>query len=237
MLTGPAQIFAYCERGQNPAFWAEPWNAWSNVAFLLAAALAYALWRRGPASERGVVELVLISIVAVIGVGSFLFHTFATRWAAFADVVPIGVFMIAYAAYALRRFAGLAWRRVAEGLVLFVIALQLAFALPCPMALRGIVDGGRCLNGSIGYVPAFLMLAIVGAVAMARGHRAGGYLLAAAAVFAVSLTARTLDFEWCRSTLMFGQVRGTHAIWHVLNAVTLGLLLVAAVRHGRRFAS
>jgi hypothetical protein len=232
-----AEIFAYCERGRDATFWAEPWNAWSNAAFVLAAGLAFAVWATRPVPDgarRGVVELGLIGLVAVIGVGSFLFHTFATRWAAIADVAPIGLFMLVYAGYALRRFLRLPWWGVAVGLAAFVATLQAAFAVPCPLALRGLVTGGRCLNGSLGYVPAFAMLAIVGGLALTVGSRAGGYLLAAAAVFAVSLTARTLDMEVCAATRLFGQLRGTHAIWHLLNATTLGLLLLAAVRHGTR---
>jgi hypothetical protein len=40
----------YCER-TDPSFWAEPVNALTNIAFLLAAALAFCAWRRDGARD------------------------------------------------------------------------------------------------------------------------------------------------------------------------------------------
>jgi len=228
-----AKIFAYCERGLDPAFWAEPLNAVSNAGFLVAAAVAaVAMMRTRAAGQPRWSEWALIGLVGVIATGSFLFHTLATRWAAIADGAPIAIFMLAYTGYALRRFLGLSrWAAVA-GLAVFIGALATASAAPCPLALRSLVKGAGCLNGSLGYGPALLTLALVAAAAAARRHPAAGYLIAASAAFAVSLVMRSLDQEVCGATVVWGQTRGTHALWHLLNAVTLGLLLLAAVRHG-----
>ena len=68
-------IDLYCER-VTPAFWAEPLNALSNIAFLIAAYAAFDLWRR--LGKNDPVILALIMVVAVVGVGSFAFHTLAT---------------------------------------------------------------------------------------------------------------------------------------------------------------
>jgi len=75
-------------------------------------------------------------------------------------------------------------------------------------------------------------LALVAAAAAVKRHPAAGYLIAASAAFAVSLVMRSLDQEVCGATMVWGQTRGTHALWHLLNAVTLGVLLMAAVRYG-----
>ena len=40
----------YCER-IDPGFWAEPLNALSNTAFILAAAYGFYLWRREGAKD------------------------------------------------------------------------------------------------------------------------------------------------------------------------------------------
>ena len=45
-------------------------------------------------------------------------------------------------------------------------------------------------------------------------------------LFLVSLTARTLDRSVCAALPI-----GTHALWHVLNAVVLYALVVTAIRH------
>ena len=40
------KIFAYCERGLDPSFWAEPVNALTNLGFILASLIALVmLWR------------------------------------------------------------------------------------------------------------------------------------------------------------------------------------------------
>lgn len=231
------QIFAYCERGLDPSFWAEPFNALSNAAFFIAAAVGAAALAASPAArvqKRPMwAETGLVALVAIIGLGSFLFHTLATRWAAIADGAPIGLFMLAYVAYALRRF--LEWPMWAAilGLAAFVATLGAAFAAPCPLALRSLVKGGGCLNGSLGYGPALSTLALVATATTLKRHPSAGYLAAATVVFAASLVMRSLDQQVCGATQVWGQSRGTHALWHLLNAITLGLLLLAAIRHGR----
>ncbi len=229
------QIYRYCERGQSAAFWAEPFNAVTNLAFILAAlaaALELARRRDGPHPAAWA----LTGLVFVIGVGSFLFHTYATRWAAVADVAPIGLFMIAYLVYALRAYLRLGWIVTAVGLAVFVGALQYAGDIQCRNpGLLSVTAAARgpCLNGTLGYAPAFLAMLGIGVVLAGQRHPAGRYVLAASIVFLVSMLFRTIDWEVCALTRIAGRARGTHFLWHVLNATTLYLLLRAAIRNGR----
>ena len=236
-----AKIFAYCERGLDPGFWAEPANAVSNAAFVIAATLALTRWWPVRGRAGSWIEAGLIALVGVIGVGSFLFHTLATRWAAVADTAPIGVFMLAYLVYALRAFGGLGWRWTAPPVALFVAALWAAGSVRC--------GAGPCLNGSLGYAPALVALAATGlwlrataqtrsgsaccrSVRQKNAHAASAALTAGAAVFLVSLAFRTLDRSVCPATALVGSGPiGTHFIWHIANAVLLYLLLAAAVAY------
>lgn len=231
------KIYRYCERGHDPAFWAEPFNAISNGAFLLAALFAAIAFFRLPRQERDIVEAGLIVLVAIIGTGSFLFHTFATKWASMADVFPIGVFMVVYLAYALCRFLGLHWLTVAAGVGLFVWALQAIGTIQCdePLAMTGTARG-PCFNGSLGYVPALIAMLGIGAVLAIQRNPAGSYVLTAGIVFLFSLTFRSLDWDTCELTGVDGHAIGTHFLWHILNSVTLYLLLMGAIRFGRRKA-
>ncbi|SDN16912.1 Ceramidase [Methylobacterium phyllostachyos] len=88
-----APVRAYCER-TGPDFWAEPVNALSNAGFLLAAAAAARRGSRADPPDRA--ALALAGLIAVVGIGSFLFHTLAVTWAMLADVIPIAVFVDAY---------------------------------------------------------------------------------------------------------------------------------------------
>ncbi|RIY02553.1 hypothetical protein D3218_04060 [Aureimonas flava] len=210
-----APIDAYCER-LGPGVWAEPANAITNLAFVLGAAVALAEWRRAPGRDG--VSLAFVLLVAVIGLGSFLFHTLANGWTLLADVLPIAVFIYGYFALALFRFLRLRPAAAIAGTIGFAVAGQVVERLAAPV-----------LGSSASYLPALLALGGMGALLAGRGHGAGRPLLLAAAVFALSLTFRTLDVPLCPTFAL-----GTHFLWHVLNAATLTLCLLAAIRHPRR---
>ncbi|MCC7252574.1 ceramidase domain-containing protein [Hyphomicrobium sp.] len=227
------KIFIYCERGQDPSFWAEPLNAVSNAAFLIAALVAARDYAATSPERRTPAALALVALTFVIGIGSFLFHTFATRWAALADTIPIALFMLAYFAFLLRRFLGLNWISVVLGVAAFYAAIRYAGTIQCsygellPITAR---SGARCLNGTVTYAPAFLAL-LGSAVVLAR-HPAGRAIGLAAVVFLASMTFRTLDMELCELSRLGGHLRGSHFMWHILNGLTLYILLRAAIRHG-----
>ena len=92
-------VGGYCER-VDAAFWSEPINAVTNAAFLIAAIWA---WRRPDLPMMG---RVLTVILALIGIGSFLFHIFTQTWAGLADVLPILTFILVYIYVATRDFFG-----------------------------------------------------------------------------------------------------------------------------------
>jgi hypothetical protein len=202
-------IDLYCER-TDPSFWAEPVNAISNAAFLIAAVAAFAHWRRTQA--RDVPVLLLIALVAVIGIGSFIFHTVATSGAELADTTPIALFIYAYLALALRQFLKLGWPLVAFSLGLFALVSYADAASVQP----------GTLNGSHAYIPALVVLLLIG-LALWR-QETGRLLIAAGAVFALSIFFRSLDNALCAVLPL-----GTHFLWHGLNAVVLYLLLRAAM--------
>ena len=228
------QFFLYCERGSDPTFWAEPFNAISNGAFLIAAASSVPALASVRASRPVVPETLLVLLCAIIGIGSFCFHTFATRWAFMFDTGSIAIMSVAYLIYAVRRFLGARWK----GTVAAIAALMLGFALvryiPCPVGLLPITAaaGHPCLNGSLGYLPVIAAMGIIGGLLAVRRHPAGRLLLGAALVFGGSLAVRSVDTEVCALTVLWGRARGTHALWHVLNAVAIYLLLRAAILYG-----
>lgn len=227
------KIYLYCERGQDPSFWAEPLNALSNAAFIVAALVATRDYLAVAPERRSPAAALLIALTFVIGIGSFLFHTFATRWASLADQIPIALFMLAYFAFLIRRILGLGWIYVALALVAFYATLRYAGTIQCDYAtLLPITSrsGARCLNGTVGYLPAFF--ALVGSSIVVARYPAGRSIALASGVFLVSMTFRTLDIEICELSRLGGHLSGSHFVWHVLNGLTLYILLRAAIRHG-----
>ncbi len=212
------QLDGYCER-LGPEFWAEPVNAVTNLAFIVAAVVGWRAFRRRGGDDLAVAWLVVV--VTAVGIGSFLFHTVATVWAALADVLPITIFILSYLALVLRRGFALPWW---AALGLTVVFLPVSTAVEAGVGALA----GDALGGSEGYLPALAALVVCGAWLAGRDHALGRALLVAAGLFAVSLTFRTLDMPLCPVFPL-----GTHFLWHLLNGLLLGWLILALVRHAR----
>lgn len=234
MTWNTAKVFSYCERGWDPSFWAEPLNAISNGAFVIAGLIAAYQLARSTRTDRALFEWVLILLVLCIGAGSFMFHTYATVWSIPFDTVPISLFMLGYLGYALRRFLGLPWIFVLLALGLFYWSIDLARGITCTNELLPMTRAAekRCFNGTLGYSPAFVALILVGIALAWKRHPAAGYIIAAAIVFLVSMTFRTIDYEVCRWATRAGRGIGTHFLWHLFNGLLLYILLLGAIRHG-----
>lgn len=233
-MTLGEHLFLYCERGTSTALSAEPINAVSNVAFILAALLGLQLLEWRPREQQTSDHFLLIGLVALIGIGSFAFHLLATQETELLDVIPIAIFTLVYLGFALNRFLGVPPGWTILLVIGFTALMGAATQVRCwdgGVGLAGPdVQGAKpCLNGSVFYLPALGALIVVGLLLEERRHRAAPYVLWAAAIFAVSLTLRSLDMALCDKLLLEGQKVGTHAAWHVLNALALFLLLRASL--------
>lgn len=207
-------IDQYCER-TSAAFWAEPLNALTNVAFLVAAAwIARELLPRGRGALWSLWLLVVLMVA--IGIGSFLFHTLATRWAELADRVPIQLFILWYVACFLHWIAGLPWRWAWLGIPVFYVFARTT----APLAVDLLP------HGSASYLPAGLGLIAFSGYLLARRDTRWRYYAAATGVFAIALTLRTLDLPLCSMWPV-----GTHFLWHMLNAGML-VIVCLALRRG-----
>ena len=200
-----------------------------------------ALIAKPPAHERSLWHGFFVLDFIAIGIGSFLFHTMPGKGTELADTGPIGMFMLTYLVYALRRFAGASWFLIAAAMAAFIGAMVMAFNVQCwdgrvGFLLENIPAGARAAlherqprlrPGLCGDGAHRGWLAL-------RRHKAAPLMLAATAAFAVSLTLRSLDQQLCGHWIVMGHRMGTHFLWHLFNSLTLFLLLVAAIRHGGR---
>jgi hypothetical protein len=196
----------YCER-VAPGLFGEPLNAASNIAFFVAAWLLARDARRLGAWRAGIA--VLVALMAIVGIGSTVFHMLATTWAQWLDLLPIFAFQLAFLWIYARR--ELHWRALASAVLVgaFLVVALWARRFQEPF------------NGSITYAPA---LAAVFALGLHhRGTHPGQrpWLLVAAGVFTLSLFLRTIDAAACERFPL-----GTHFLWHLLN----GAVLYLAVR-------
>lgn len=218
-----AAVDIYCER-TGPGFWAEPFNALSNITFPLAAAWAIRE-TRGRATPP--VVWLLIAMAAIIGPGSFLFHTFANGWSELADTLPIWSFVALFVFVAIHRFGRVKpGRLVAIGLGVAAILTLVFLATGEGAATDGLTPPPpSALNGSEQYAPALLALVVFSVLTWRRKHPMRGWILAALVTFATSLLLRTIDLRVCADF-----PRGTHFMWHILNGLMIGILLQGLIR-------
>jgi len=207
-----AQIDDYCER-VDFSFWAEPVNAVTNLAFLLAAVV---LWRRLEGQTLPLAKALTI-ILALIGIGSFLFHTFATRWASVTDGVPILIFILMYIYGANLVF----WR-----LKPWQAIIVTAFFVPYAAATVPLFDRLGFLGSSAGYAPVPLLIYLYAFLLRHRLPEVARGLAIGASILVASLVFRTVDAPLCA-----GVPLGTHFMWHVLNAVMLAWMIDVYRRH------
>lgn len=225
-----AFIDLYCER-TAPGFWDEPVNALSNFAFIVAALYAWRCLVNRESARPDLWEILLVVLAACIGMGSFLFHTFANTHAELADVIPIWSFVALYVGVVIYRSTG---EDVNKTFRISGIALGITltgFWFTSGDVVTDAHNHGHShdqnadiFNGSLQYLPALVALIAFSVITFLRRHPARNLVLAATLTFALSLTMRTADIWACDMTGI-----GTHFLWHVLNAFMVGLLLIALI--------
>jgi len=206
------QIDIYCER-TDLSFWSEPVNAVSNLAFLIAALV---MWRR-TRGENLPVATALVAFLALTGVGSTLWHTFAAVWSVMLDVLGIFLFSITYVFAANRDFWRLPlWTAIGATALFFPYAAAVSWAVEFVPFLR--------ISGS--YWSLALLIALYAAALARRAPATSRGLALGAGILVVSLVFRSLDETICENISI-----GTHFMWHLLNGVMLGWMIEVYRRH------
>lgn len=203
-------IDIYCER-LDVGIWAEPINAVTNFAFILAAII---MWIRCKNLVEG---RVLAFLLFSIGCGSFLFHTFAQTWAAILDVTPILIFILTYIYVANRRFLVWSKRMSITGVILF---------LPYQFLVVSILSSIQFFGSSAQYVPVAILIFFYSALLHKSKSNLSRELFVGATILSLSIFARTIDEPLCLIVSV-----GTHFIWHILNAIMLAWMIEILRRH------
>lgn len=205
LLLQPIDI--YCERLAH-GFWEEPLNALSNISFIIAAILLYRLQKQ---------NLLLIGLLALVGIGSFSFHTYANTLGLIADIGGIMIFVHTYLYFALRRLLGWGKTKSIIGIAGFFTLLVLAAKIPATYNF----------NGSAAYFPCLLLIGWIW-LKIRHTHKHTKYLIYAGCIFAMSLFFRSIDIVLCDII-----PTGTHMYWHLLNGAVLYYLMKALIQSGK----
>ena len=196
-------IDIYCERS-NFEYWAEPINAITNLAFIISGLMiVYLIRKTSKAAVKDIVLWIFSGLIIIIGIGSWLFHTHANKWAMIVDITPILLFVLLYTWFAIRRFAsGSIW--------------VCSIAVIATLVLSFILETQTGFNGGAYLSPLLAMLIMGVFLHYFKGHPAGKALLLSCIIFGISLTFRSLDEILCNNLPI-----GTHFLWHLLNSIVL----------------
>ncbi len=210
-------IDGYCERASKPDVMAEPLNLITNIAFVIGAILVLKTLMFYKQLIRANFDIIFLTIVlATIGLGSAAFHSYPNGKTLLMDIIPITIFIHVYLLSFFKRVAGF-------NLIFCFITLAAFIGVGILFQNNFSPD---TLNGTIMYVPTYLMLVLM-ILVMVFGKQNPLYihLINTAVIWTFSLAFRTMDVQICSHT----QGIGTHFLWHLLNAVVLYRMLVLLV--------
>jgi len=204
----------YCER-LDPGLFGEPFNTITNIAFLI---VAYCLGKYLTTVEKNIgysdrQSRYLINLVWFIGFGSLAFHIFSSLWAGIFDTLPIALLILSYSYLSLRRF--------------FSINKYISVLAPLIIILMNLVLNkmGDVTNSA--YFAALIGMILIGCIAfLCDKKRIFFGMLISVIVFTISLTFRIFDEILCLNIAI-----GTHWIWHILNALTLYIIIKLFIDH------
>lgn len=201
----------YCERITD-SFWAEPLNAISNLGFILVGILFLIKYKQ---LSKWTTFFCINSII--IGIGSFLFHTFANVWSLFADIIPIMILISCFFFYSFR--------------VILKHSNVLSFISTVLILIIGILLENFNLgifNGSEAYfhVLASLLFFSYGT----RNKRLiSKKFICASCIFMMSLVFRTVDNFACDFIPI-----GTHFMWHLSNSFLIYILILISFYENKK---
>jgi len=189
----------YCER-LGPGLFAEPLNATSNLAFLLAAWLAAAYLARHPGG--GHLVRALPWSLAEVGLASSLYHTLRGPLTFVFDALSLLAFITLSVVLVLR------WLRLSPAAIAVLAAAFIAAqAAALTLLPRGL------LNGSLTYLVTLLILLWLMLRVGRRQRDLLQSMLPVLGLFSLAVFLRTVDNAVCPWL-----PTGTHFLWHLCAA-------------------
>jgi len=191
-------IVPYCER---ITIGMEPFNAVSNLIFIVCAAVCATLllrdWTRLHVNSKEVLSC-LSALILLIGIGSAAFHFKPSYTTHAFDLIPIGLFISLALISILKLGFNLSTRSIVAVVLVWFCSTAIASTAP------------EFLAGSLVYVPTLILVLLVAVLYPQKNRK----LFAVFGFFALGLLIRAIDLPLC-DTLSIG----THWLWHVCTAL------------------
>lgn len=196
---------------------AEPLNLITNIAFIIGAILVFRMLKfYKQLTLKNLDIIILNALLFIIGLGSAAFHSIPNGLTVKLDVIPIEAFIFIYLA--------VFYIRVIQ--VPKIMALLILVAFIGVTIFFGKTFNPGTLNGTIMYVPTYLMIIImILLMVFVKQNPLYLHLINTTVIWTFSLAFRTMDMQICS----YSHQIGTHFLWHLLNAIVLYRMLVLVV--------
>ena len=199
-------IDLYCER-QNILFWSEPINALTNFFFIVFG--LYLFFKTFNDKFSRVLSLELV----MIGVFSFLFHTFANLLTAIMDTFSILIFGFTYLFGANFWFLNLSITKSISGILIFV-----PYSMLVTFFLQQFLGS---MNGSAFYYSYVFLFLGYSIYLRKKNPYVSKNLFICFFMLLISVILRSIDYKFCSNLSL-----GTHFLWHILNSIVLGVSII-----------
>lgn len=194
-----------CERGSSMDFFAEPLNAISNIAFILAGFGIYNLLRKNRI-QRVEYKAVLV-LILLVGSGSFLWHATGNSYALVLNMIPAVLSFVLITYIFLSKLIGSKLLALLLALLLFPIRFFISSFAPTDIISSLIRN---LINATV-----FLVMIVW---AFKKYGRVAFEGLSVLTVYLLAITMRIIDLQVCPTFYV-----GTHFLWHIFNALAVYL--------------
>lgn len=202
----------YCEQAKYAGYF-EPWNTVTNLTFIIAGIILLVNLKRS--KQLDAKAIFLSSVLIIIGIGSLAWHLYRNNLTLTADSIPIAVFVLSYLFFYLKYTC----RKTLHLILLFFgffIYTPLLTWLLNPDSSEIFGNGGAMYFSAITYL---LVIQIYNYYNMRSIIKKSMIIII---VFLISLTFRQANLFLCNNIHF-----GTHFMWHILNGLSLYLMVLA----------
>ena len=178
-------------------------------------------------TKHDIFSSILAAEILIIGLASFLFHTFANSLTAFFDVFSIICFALTYILFTNFRLLHL------NLLTSFYTAGCLLILSQLGVLIFRYFFG--TLNGSIWYCSFIFLYFFYSMISNKKNPYFSKGLLNCALLLSISIFFRSIDIVTCELSLI-----GTHFLWHFFNSILLGIsvwIFFISFANGRKGSS
>lgn len=202
----------YCEKTIFETFF-EPANSLSNLGFFVSSFCIYHFLTR---SQKSLFHRYYFAIVVLcIAIGSFLWHFYPTKLTVILDSVPIFIFMLSFLIFYSSEIAKTRFH--SYWMIGFFFVFVPSFSYLANLFVQTFFQTKISSMGYASVITYFLVLQIYNSFHK-KTEISKAILISA--LFGCSIFFRAIDVPICQQFPL-----GTHFIWHILNSITLFLMV------------